>query len=84
MLILNTEQKTSSFIPFASDQAPLAEQMYMLMERTEKDNPSVDVVLAAAGDLKDLRTAYPNYFVDTKAFMSQSHLSAICSEILAS
>lgn len=82
LLILNTEQKTSSFIPFASDQAPLAEQMYMLMERTEKDNPSVDVVLAAAGDLKDLRTAYPNYFVDTKAFMS--HLSAICSEILAS
>ena len=82
LLILNTEQKTSSFIPFASDQAPLAEQLYMLMERTEKDNPSVDVVLAAAGDLKDLRTAYPNYFVDTKAFMS--HLSAICSEILAS
>ena len=78
LLILNTEQKTSSFVPFASDQAPLAEHM----ERTEKDNPSVDVVLAAAGDLKDLRTAYPNYFVDTKAFMS--HLSAICSEILAS
>lgn len=81
LLILNTEQKTTSFIPFASDQPQLAEQMYMLMESREKNNPNIDVVLAAAGEMKDLRTAYPNYFIDTKAFIS--NLEKICSDILA-
>lgn len=81
LLILDTEKKTTSFIPFASDQYQLAEQMYMLMEGKEKNNPNIDVVLAAAGDMKDLRTAYPNYFVDTKSFIS--NLKAISSAILA-
>lgn len=76
LLMLNTEQKSISFIPFSSNQGQLAEQFYMLME---KELPDVDVVLAAAGDLKGLRHAYPNYFVDTKAFMS--NLSAICRNI---
>ncbi len=82
LLILDTDKKITSFIPFASDQPQLAEQMYMLMESKEKNNPNIDVVLAAAGDMKDLRTAYPNYFVDTKAFIT--NLKTICSEILAS
>ena len=47
--------------------------------RKEKNNPNIDVVLAAAGDMKDLRTAYPNYFVDTKAFIS--NLKSICASI---
>lgn len=82
LLILDTDKKTTSFIPFAADQLQLAEQMYMLMEGKEKNNPNIDVVLAAAGDMKDLRTAYPNYFVDTKSFIS--NLKAISSEILTS
>lgn len=82
LLILDTDKKTTSFIPFAADQSQLAEQMYMLMEGKEKNNPNIDVVLAAAGDMKDLRTAYPNYFVDTKSFIS--NLKAISSEILTS
>lgn len=81
LLILDTEKKTTSFIPFAQNQYQLAEQMYMLIEGKEKNNPNIDVVLAAAGDMKDLRTAYPNYFVDTKAFIT--NLKAICSEILS-
>ena len=80
LLILDTERKTTSFIPFASNQPQLAEQMYMLMEGKEKNNPNIDVVLAAAGDMKDLRTAYPNYFVDTKAFMNK--LKTICNDIM--
>ena len=79
LLILDTEKKMTSFIPFASDQLQLAERMYMLMEQQEKENSSVDVVLAAAGDMKDLRTAYPNYFVDTKAFIA--NLKSICEKI---
>ena len=79
LLILDTEKKATSFIPFEHTQSQLAEQMYMLMEGKEKNNPNIDVVLAAAGDMNDLRTAYPNYFVDTKAFIS--NLKSICASI---
>ncbi len=79
LLMLDTEKKLTSFIPFAVDQQDIAEQVYTLVEQREKENPNIDVVLAAAGDMKDLRTAYPNYFVDTKSFISS--LKQICTEI---
>ena len=79
LLMLDTDKKLTSFIPFAADQQDIAEQVYTLVEQREKENPNIDVVLAAAGDMKDLRTAYPNYFVDTKAFISS--LKQICAEI---
>lgn len=78
LLMLDTEKKTTSFIPFADKQLDIAEQIYTLVER-EQRNKNIDIVLAAAGDMKDLRTAYPNYFVDTKAFIF--YLKQICSEI---
>lgn len=77
LLMLETEKKRTSFIPFTKDQQEYAEQLYTLVEQREKDNPNVDVVLAAAGDMKDLRTAYPNYFADTTAFIE--NLKAICA-----
>ncbi len=77
LVILDTDKKTITSIPFASDQLKLAEQTYMLFE--QQVVPTTDIVLAAAGDMKDLRTAYPNYFVDTKAFVSS--LKAICKTI---
>lgn len=70
LLMLDAEKKRTSFIPFAADQQALAEQVYTIIEQQERNNPNVDVVLAAAGDMKSLRTAYPNYFVDTRAFIT--------------
>ena len=52
----------------------------MLLEHQERNNPEIDVVLAAAGGMKDLRKAYPNYFVDTKSFIKT--LNDICAELL--
>ena len=80
LLILNTDEKKTDFIPFAKQQADLAANMYTLMENQVRDNPAVDIVLAAAGDMKGLRKAYPNYFVDTNAFIR--HLKSISSSIL--
>lgn len=37
-------------------------------ERISKGEP-IDAVLVAAGDIKELRRAYPNYFLDTRAFI---------------
>lgn len=80
LLMLDMGKKMTSFIPFAGDQSDIAEQIYTLVEQRERENKNIDVVLVAAGGMKDLRTAYPNYFVDTKSFIS--HLNQICSEII--
>lgn len=80
LLMLDSSKKESSFIPFAMDQGDLAEHFYALAEGQERANAGIDVVLAAAADMKDLRTAYPNYFVDTREFIS--NLRSITRQIL--
>lgn len=79
LLILDAAKKTMSFIPFSKGQSDLADQMYMLLEQKARNTEGLDVVLAAAGDLKDLRKAYPNYFIDTKSFIN--NLNSICTKI---
>jgi len=46
-----------------------AEIFYKAKEIETKDNPNSAVVLMSAGALKDIKKAYPNYFLDTKAFL---------------
>lgn len=79
LLILDSGKKEMSFIPFSKEQADIADQIYLSYEQIVKDKEGVDVVLAAAGNLKDLRKAYPNYFVDTKEFIKS--LKDACSKI---
>ncbi len=80
LFILNAEKQTLSFITFPQSQADLAQETYALFELKEKDNPMIDIVLVASGDMNDLRKAYPNYFTDTKAFVKA--LKAITLRIL--
>lgn len=80
LLIFDTERRMTSFIPFARDQQDYAEQFYTLYEQRVRDNNNIDVVLAAVGDMKDLKTAYPNYFADTRSFIAT--LNNICAEII--
>lgn len=80
LFILNAEKQTLSFITFPQRQADLAQETYALFELKEKDNPMIDIVLVASGDMNDLRKAYPNYFTDTKAFVKA--LKAITHRIL--
>lgn len=46
-----------------------AEGFYSMKEQETKENPNVDVVLVSAGALKDIRKAYPNYFLNTTDFL---------------
>ena len=34
-----------------------------------RDTPNISVVLVSVGDVKALRRAYPNYFLDTQTFI---------------
>lgn len=46
-----------------------AESFYKIREIETKDNPNIAIVLMSAGALKDIKKAYPNYFLDTKSFI---------------
>ena len=45
--------------------------MYELREQKTKNDPNSDVVLVSVGSLKQLKKAYPNYFLDTEEFIKQ-------------
>lgn len=47
-----------------------AEILYASLEKKYKNDPNIDVVLVAVGDLKAIKRAYPNYFLDTDDFIT--------------
>lgn len=46
-----------------------AEAYYAKREFETRDTPNISVVLVSVGDVKALRRAYPNYFLDTQTFI---------------
>ena len=48
--------------------------MYDALEKETKNNPDIDVVLVSVGDLKAIKKAYPNYFLDTNEFIKDLKL----------
>lgn len=57
--------------PFSKRQEDVAKTVYASLEEATKDNPDVDVVLVSVGDLKGIKKAYPNYFLDTNQFIKE-------------
>ena len=51
------------------DDPIVAADAYSALERATEDQPRKDVVLVSAESLASLRRAYPNYFLDTTAFV---------------
>ena len=54
---------------FSDNDIDLAEMLYASLEKKYKNDPSMDVVLVSVGDLKAIKRAYPNYFLDTNDFI---------------
>lgn len=82
LLVLNSDDESLQVTPFTEDQADYAETVYSVLEDRFRDNPSIFLVLVSVGDLSSLRRAYPNYFLDTKAFILT--LKNICRQIKSS
>ncbi len=66
LLILDPSKFEISFLPFRKDQLVAANEQYA---RIEKERPNLQAVLVSVDSLAALRTAYPNYFLDTDAFI---------------
>ncbi|HCN33322.1 RelA/SpoT domain-containing protein [Acinetobacter johnsonii] len=58
-------------MPFSKNQEDLAKTFYASLEAKVKGDPDVDVVLVSVGDLKAIKKAYPNYFLDTNQFIKE-------------
>lgn len=78
---LNTsgDHPAVSLVAFTKSQLELAEDFYKMREIATQDKPNIEVVLIAAGNLKDIKKAYPNYFLDTQEFIK--NLKSICQKL---
>lgn len=71
IIILDTSDKTIRIRGFSKDQLDKASTEYARVEQDAIINPNLDVVLVAAGGIKDLKKAYPNYFLDIRNFIGR-------------
>lgn len=61
-------EKTVRITPFARDQLERANSAYAEAEK-QASQTGTQVVLVSAGSIESLRSAYPNYFLDTHEFL---------------
>lgn len=78
LMELDLEKGKISLVPFSEYQLESAESLYKAREQATKDNVNISVVLISAGNVKEIKKAYPNYFLDTNSFIK--NLKRICEK----
>jgi len=73
---LDTIGRTYTIYPFTEEQLQKATALYAKLETSPKKGQ--DQVLVRTGDLKSLKAAYPNYFLDVREFIDK--LSVLIEE----
>ena len=81
LIVLDTKQKKVTLIPYPKNNIEQAEEAYKEQEERSRKDQDLNVVLISAGNVRQIKKAYPNYFLDTQSF--QINLSKICKEIKA-
>ncbi len=67
VLVLDSEKKQTSAAPFKSEEE--AAVAYMQIEHETAGSPHIQAVLVSVDSLDALRSAYPNFYLDTAAFV---------------
>lgn len=68
LLVLNSEEFSVTVTPYKNDALANANAHYA---KIEKEQPKLQAVLVSVDSVAALRTAYPNYFLDTSAFLKK-------------
>jgi ppGpp synthetase/RelA/SpoT-type nucleotidyltranferase len=71
LIVLNSSTRTLKIIPYPISRLDEANQEYAKIEARTKAGESIEAVLVSAGPIDALRKAYPNYFLDTQAFIKE-------------
>lgn len=79
LMELDTNKGTVSLLAFSSSQLEMAENFYKMREIDTQDKPYIELVLISAGNLKEIKKAYPNYFLDTQDFIKS--VKNICEKV---
>ena len=69
LIVLDYEAKTLKIGAYSERHVDLANQAYAKEEGKILKSANLEVVLVAAGSISSLKKAYPNYFLDTTAFV---------------
>ena len=72
LLDLKVDPKGKSqikILSFSQEESTSAEKYYRQIESETQDDHSVSILLIRADNFKDIRKAYPNYFLDVKRFL---------------
>lgn len=69
LLLLDSEAKTTQVIGYTEADIPRTDEEYLRIEKQFKGKPSQQVVWVKAESIDALRIGYPNFYLDTKAFI---------------
>lgn len=70
LVVLNAETKNVEIKSFGKKRLEEANQAYSDAEVQSEFDPSIQAVLVATDSIEALKRAYPNYFLDTRAFVN--------------
>lgn len=69
LIKLDLKKHILSIVPYTKKQSLEAESAYASLEREVSEGKNWEVVLVSLSDVKDIKKAYPNYFLDTTNFV---------------
>lgn len=69
LIKLDLDKHMLSITPYTQKQTLEAESAYSALEKEVENGKNWEVVLVSVNDVKDIKKAYPNYFLDTTAFV---------------
>jgi hypothetical protein len=75
LLVLDARDKTLDTTPFKSDELQAASEAYLRIEKQMEGRPEIQAVLVSVEDVTALRDAFPNYYLDTSAFIEAIHVA---------
>lgn len=71
LIVLDSERRTVAIRPYPIARLEQANLDYAAIEKRTKAGEKIEAVLVSAGPIDALKKAYPNYFLDTQAFVFQ-------------
>ena len=71
LIVLDSGQRTVTIRPYPVARLEQANLDYAAVEERTRGGEAIEAVLVSAGPVDALRKAYPNYFLDTQAFVTQ-------------
>lgn len=79
VVVLNTAERRLNTYSFSDSEQSRVNALYAYYETRAAAGEPLDTVLVRGGDVRSLRTAYPNYFLDATAFRVK--LDRLCIEV---